>query len=111
MFERTRTDGTTMTPLARARLSLNGLSVGDAFGEQFFIDPKEAEERVAYRRLPDAPRSYTDDTQMASSVYYVLRDHNLIDQDALARSFAWRYERQRGYGPNMHRLLQSLRAG
>ena len=28
--------------LARARLSLLGLSVGDAFGEQFFRSPEEA---------------------------------------------------------------------
>ena len=40
-----------LLPLDRARLSLEGLSVGDAFGEQFFIDPDEAEERIANRRL------------------------------------------------------------
>jgi ADP-ribosylglycohydrolase len=100
-----------LTGLQRARLSLEGLCVGDAFGEQFFIDPVEAEERIARRRPPDPPWAFTDDTQMACSVYAVLRDHNFIDQDALARSFAARYEPTRGYGPNMHRLLDSIRAG
>jgi ADP-ribosylglycohydrolase len=100
-----------MTPLQRARLSLDGLSVGDAFGEQFFIDPAEAEEKIARRILPDAPWTFTDDTQMACSIFAVLRDHNLIDQDALAHSFAMHYEPTRGYGPNMHGLLQRARAG
>lgn len=100
-----------MTPLERARLCLEGLSVGDAFGEQFFIGPDEAEERIAVRRPPDPTWTYTDDTQMACSVYEVLQEHSFIDQDALALSFAAHYERQRGYGPNMHRLLARIREG
>jgi ADP-ribosylglycohydrolase len=100
-----------VTAIERALLSLEGLSVGDAFGEQFFIDPAQAEEMIASRIVPASPWTFTDDTQMALSVCSILRDHNLIDQDALARSFAARYEPQRGYGPNMHRLLARIREG
>jgi ADP-ribosylglycohydrolase len=97
--------------LDRAWLSLEGLSVGDAFGEQFFMDPDEAEMRIADRVLPLAPWLYTDDTEMACSVVENLRDYGCIEQDALARSFAAHYEAKRGYGPNMHRLLARIREG
>ncbi len=99
------------SPVERVLLSLEGLSVGDAFGEQFFRDPDEAEALIAARILPPAPWTYTDDTEMACSIVVNLRDHNGIDQDALAQSFAAHYNSKRGYGPNMHRLLARIRAG
>src|SRR6185369_12295288 len=34
-----------------------------------------------------------------------------IDQDALAKSFALRYDSGRGYGPAMHRLLADIKSG
>jgi hypothetical protein len=49
----------------RAWLSLQGLSVGDAFGERFFGPPKQAFRRIAERQLPPPPWPYTDDTEMA----------------------------------------------
>ena len=39
----------------RAWLSLDGLSVGDAFGERFFGPPHEAVQRIARRELSEAP--------------------------------------------------------
>lgn len=98
-------------PLARACCSLEGLSVGDAFGEQFFIDPYVAEAAVAARLVPPAPWPYTDDTEMALSVVSVLADADGIDQDELAQSFALHYDPRRGYGPAMHRLLPQFGAG
>ena len=100
-----------MDALSRALLSLKGLSVGDAFGEQFFMDPDEAEIRITERTLPVAPWPYTDDTEMALSVVATLRDFGGIHQDALARSFTAHYDSRRGYGPNMHRLLARIREG
>jgi ADP-ribosylglycohydrolase len=97
--------------LARARCSLEGLSVGDAFGEQFFYQPDLAASRLATHSLPSPPWPYTDDTQMALSVVCVLRQHGTIEQDRLAESFAERYNPSRGYGPSTHRLLRSIRAG
>ena len=95
--------------LERARLSLEGLSVGDAFGQCFF-DPAwtdRADEAVT----PDGPWPYTDDTEMSLSVLQVLADFGGIDQDVLAQSIARRYSYDRAYGPSMHRVLERIRAG
>jgi len=54
-----------MDAIARAFLSLDGLSVGDAFGERFFGPTHEVLQRISRRELPDAPWTYTDDTEMA----------------------------------------------
>jgi ADP-ribosylglycohydrolase len=99
--------------LNRAKCSLEGLSVGDAFGEQFFYEPDSdlAAERIATQQLPSSPRRYTDDTQMALSLVSILRQYGMIDQDRLAASFAESYDPARGYGPSMHRLLRSFRSG
>src|SRR5712691_7454577 len=97
--------------LARARCSLEGLSVGDAFGEQFFHQPDIAASRMVTHILPSPPWPYTDDTQMALSIVCILRQYGAIEQDRLAESFAERYDPARGFGPAMHRLLWSIRAG
>ncbi len=97
--------------LARAMCSLEGLSVGDAFGEQFFHQPDLTADYIAARILPSPPWPYTDDTQMALSIVSMLRQHGAIDQDRLAESFAERYDPSRGYGPSMHRLLGSFGNG
>ena len=100
-------------PLARARRSLDGLSVGDAFGERFFRSPATVERRIADRITPPPPWGWTDDTAMALSVVEVLADRGGIDRDALAAAFARRYEREphRGYGGGAHRILQSIAEG
>ena len=95
----------------RARQSLEGLSVGDAFGETFFVNPDVVEGLIAERALAARQWHYTDDTMMAMSVFSVLRQHGGVRQDLLARSLAERYDRTRGYGPAMHRLLWEIRCG
>jgi ADP-ribosylglycohydrolase len=97
--------------LARALCSLEGLSVGDAFGERFFLSPEVSLARIEARTLPEEPWLYTDDTQMALSLVTNLRRDGMVEQDELAKSFADRYEPERGYGPSMHSLLRKLRAG
>jgi ADP-ribosylglycohydrolase len=97
--------------VARARCSLEGLAVGDAFGETFFIHPELVEGLIAERALATRTWPYTDDTMMAMSIFSVLRQRGHIDQELLARSFAERYERTRGYGPAMHRLLWEIKSG
>jgi ADP-ribosylglycohydrolase len=97
--------------LARARCSLEGLSVGDAFGECFFVHPSVAENLVTARAVPAPPWYYTDDTQMALSIIETLRECGEIVQERLAWSFADHYEPGRGYGPAMHGLLRRIRAG
>lgn len=94
--------------LTRAKLSLEGLSVGDAFGEQFFLDPYIVEDLIEARTLPEPEWYYTDDTEMALSVFAVLRQAGGIDQDRLARSFSCHYDLRRGYGPAMHGILPRM---
>ncbi|HYU16674.1 MAG TPA: ADP-ribosylglycohydrolase family protein [Candidatus Acidoferrum sp.] len=95
----------------RAVLSLEGLSVGDAFGETFLRNPDLAGDRLSRRRTLPPPWPWTDDSQMAVAVVEVLVEHGQIDQDALARRFAARYEPQRGYGAGAQQLLREVRRG
>jgi ADP-ribosylglycohydrolase len=97
--------------LDRARVALEGLSVGDAFGERFFVHPDVVGGLIAERALPAPPWAYTDDTEMALSLVSVLRRHGTVNQDALAHSFAERADFGRGYGPGAIRLLRQLKGG
>lgn len=120
--------------LARALDSLEGLSVGDAFGECFFVslemimDLMESDEFdgppfdfqdsfirqvfVDIRRIPPKPTpwKWTDDTALALEIYKNLADFEKISPQALARQFAARYRKEpgRGYGGAMHSLLPEL---
>lgn len=98
---------------ARARLSLEGLSVGDAFGDRFFLYPETIESVIERRIVPAAPWPYTDDTVMGLAVVEILEEHGAIDQDALARRFADRYsaEPHRKYGGMAHRILIEIGRG
>ncbi|WP_128374921.1 ADP-ribosylglycohydrolase family protein [Streptomyces cavernae] len=95
--------------LGRALASLRGLAVGDALGSQFFVPANYP--LLGRRALPDGLWQWTDDTEMACSVVAVLADHQRIDQDALARSFAEHHDFDRGYGPAVNRLLRLVREG
>jgi len=101
-------------PLRRALDSLEGLSVGDAFGEQFFRHPDEALPMIRRREDPSGGNwHWTDDTTMALSIVAVLERAGTIDQSLLARAFgsAYAYDPARGYGPGMHRLLIRYKEG
>lgn len=96
-----------------ARRSLDGLSVGDAFGERFFTSPDTVESLIASRAVPAGPWQYTDDTAMALSIVDVLEEGHGIDRDRLADFFGARYrlDPARGYGPGAHRILERIAAG
>jgi len=99
------------TRLSRALLSLEGLSVGDGFGERFF-----APEAAAWLRThtpPPGPWQTTDDTEMALGIVEVLARHGRIEREELARGFGQRYVREpwRGYGGTARRILQALADG
>ncbi len=98
--------------LSRAQLSLEGLSLGDAFGEQFFL-PSTALRATMTRSPPAKPWPYTDDTEMAIAVRDVLARHGRVDQDDLARTFAERFacDPGRGYGHSTIRILRAIRDG
>jgi ADP-ribosylglycohydrolase len=99
--------------LQKARLALEGLSIGDAFGQNFFHfkDAKAAQEQIDHRVLPVGEWHYTDDTNMALSIYALLRDKGAIDQDVLALSFAQHYHPSRGYGAGAGKLLRDIAGG
>ncbi|TMR09262.1 ADP-ribosylglycohydrolase family protein [Nonomuraea turkmeniaca] len=95
--------------ILRATSSLYGLLVGDALGSQFYVPANRP--ALAARTLPPAPWQWTDDTEMACSIYHLLAELGGIDQDALAGSFAARHDFDRGYGPATNRLLRLVREG
>ncbi|MDZ8055302.1 MAG: ADP-ribosylglycohydrolase family protein [Aulosira sp. ZfuVER01] len=97
--------------LHRAQCSLEGLSVGDAFGERFFLHPDVVDSLVSARAIPALPWPYTDDTQMAISIVSILREYGEINQDRLAESFAKQYDSDRGYGAATSKLLARIRDG
>jgi ADP-ribosylglycohydrolase len=99
--------------LQRARASLEGLSVGDAFGEQFFDYLRMVEEFGKQHALPAGLWTYTDDTVMALSVVDVLSEKRMVDQDLLATLFAARYrlDPRRGYGGTAHEILTEISEG
>jgi ADP-ribosylglycohydrolase len=101
--------------LERARKATEGLSVGDAFGEQFFL-----QENVGLLDLPGGERSHppgpwrwTDDTMMALGIHEVLSGHGRVEQNALAHAFARRYflDQKRGYGVTAHEILAGIGRG
>ncbi len=96
--------------LRRAARSLEGLSLGDAFGELFFCFSAE---HATLQDLPPSNWRWTDDTHMALSIVEILGRCGRIDQDALAEAFARRYleEPNRGYGGGARRLLAQVATG
>src|ERR671912_68868 len=96
--------------IARARLSLEGLSLGDSFGELFF---SASSDTASFADLPAGPWPWTDDTHMALSIVEVLEKFGAIDQDALAQAFARRFEAEpyRGYARGAMALLRQIRYG
>jgi ADP-ribosylglycohydrolase len=93
----------------RATASLYGLALGDALGSQFFVPANR--QALTDRTLPPAPWQWTDDTEMACSIYLALADRGTIDQDDLAAGFAVRHDFDRGYGPATNRMLRLVREG
>jgi ADP-ribosylglycohydrolase len=99
--------------MRRAQLSLDGLSVGDGFGECFFTTPAVIERRLEHRDPPPPPWFVTDDSMMALSIVRCLKRYGHIEQDALAAAFAREYARdpRRGYGGTAHGILRAIGEG
>lgn len=99
--------------MQRTLLSLDGLSVGDAFGECFLEQPRRAEYWIEHRHAPPAPWTFTDDTAMALSIVRCLKRSAHIESDALALAFCKEYAREmwRGYGGMAHKILRNIYRG
>ncbi|MBV8759667.1 MAG: ADP-ribosylglycohydrolase family protein [Deltaproteobacteria bacterium] len=101
--------------LDAARLSLEGLSVGDAFGEQLLhMGPEGRAIALTHRTEPHGRVwKWTDDTAMALSIVETLAAGGVIDPASLAQRFAHRYklDPMRGYGGGAHQVLAWLDEG
>jgi ADP-ribosylglycohydrolase len=101
--------------LERAHVALEGLSVGDAFGEQMLhAGPASREVALGNRAAPSGRRwMWTDDTAMAISIVETLAVCDGIDPEQLAQRFVRRYaaEPARGYGGGAHKVLAEIANG
>ena len=101
--------------MARARLALDGLSLGDSYGERFFGGKAAAfaDEEQAPATPQQPVWKWTDDTAMAVSITEELDARGTIDRDALAGRFAVRYfdDPARGYGGTAHEILSEIGRG
>ncbi|MEV0436796.1 ADP-ribosylglycohydrolase family protein [Nocardia sp. NPDC050413] len=90
--------------------SLDGLSVGDALGAQFFIMGRSLSD-LRSGRPPRGQWDWTDDTEMACGLVAELRRHEHVDQDRLAIEFARRFSPERDYGHATVTTLRRIRNG
>lgn len=97
----------------RALLSLDGLSVGDAFGQLLTTCARSARSVLERRGLPSGPWWHTDDTQMALAIVEELSAHGQIACDSLAMRFVERYQADpgRGYGKGARMQLEQIATG
>ena len=97
----------------RARVALDGLSVGDALGETCFQPENFDAILDDPRATARGPWPWTDDTAMAIGIFEVLFELGQIDQNLLAKRFAsrWQAAPWRGYGAGAHRLLSQVIGG
>ncbi|MFE9560430.1 ADP-ribosylglycohydrolase family protein [Streptomyces sp. NPDC006487] len=102
-------------PYARsACASLDGLVMGDAFGDSWFtLSGENVEEQWAARRLRPTPWRWTDDSAMAFVLFAHLAARGEVVPGVLAREFAAEYARDPGrkYGASMHEVLGRIGAG
>lgn len=99
--------------MERVRLSFEGLSVGDAFGDTFFGKQEIAERRIRDRDAAAPPWFYSDDSTMARNVSRSLDLFGCINRDWLAQAFADTYDAdpRRGYGGTAHDILHAIAEG
>ena len=102
----------TPTRLDLAYQSLQGLAIGDTFGENFWGKEDEILQHIQNRHIPIEHNhwGFTDDTVMGIAVYRTLERYGEIEQTILAQYFAENYQKdiRRGYGGTAHYILREI---
>ncbi len=93
--------------------SLDGLSVGDAFGQLLSTNARSVRRILESGGLPGPRWWHTDDTQMAMAIVEELAFNRGIIPVSLAHRFAMRYlaDTGRGYGKGARLQLEQIAAG
>jgi len=96
--------------LIYAGQALDGIALGDCFGQTFFVNEEIALERIKEKKILHEAWHFTDDTVMSIGVYNILRQYGEINQDKLAALFAKNYllDWHRGYGSTAHSILRGI---
>nr|WP_304956221.1 ADP-ribosylglycohydrolase family protein [uncultured Acetatifactor sp.] len=96
-----------------AKRALEGIALGDCFGQTFFVPDEIACKRINNREILNEPWHFTDDTVMAIGIYRILEKYGKINQDELAKVFASNYalDWHRGYGGTAHSILRNIGEG
>ena len=104
---------TSSDPLANALISLDGLSIGDAFGQLMSVRARSIRKVIETHGLPGPRWIHTDDTQMAMAVVEELAAHQAISGDSLAWRFVRRYQNDpgRGYGKGARMQMEQIASG
>ena len=91
---------------------LDGLSVGDAFGELFAYGSETVRQRVA-AGIMAGPWWWTDDTAMALGIMECLLRAGTVEEPTLAWIFSRNFKREpdRGYGRMTRKVLDGITAG
>ncbi len=99
--------------LRYAKRALDGIALGDCFGQTFFVPDEIACKRIRDREILEEPWYFTDDTVMAIGIYRILEKYGNINQDELAKVFAENYalDWHRGYGGTAHSILRNIGEG
>jgi poly(ADP-ribose) glycohydrolase ARH3 len=103
--------------LDRFRGCLLGHALGDGLGAPF----EGLSEDTIYRSFGSTVRvfadppvehfTYTDDTEMSTSVAECLIENGMIDADDLASRFHRNFTPTRGYGPGMRKIAEAMNLG
>lgn len=99
--------------IKHAKRALDGIALGDCFGQTFFVPDEIACQRIKDREILNESWYFTDDTVMAIGIYRILEKYGKIDQDELAKVFAENYalDWHRGYGGTAHSILRGIGEG
>ena len=99
--------------IVRAKISLEGLSVGDAIGEALSYQYYRCREIGDFTGVRAGSIRYTDDTAMSIALVETLQRLGESDEDVLAWAYGshFRKDPERGYGKGARRLLEEIATG